>query len=442
MDPTTARMFAERRERFLARMEKGVAVVATAPMRVRSNDVEYKYRPDSDFHYLTGFCEPSAVAVLCKDHGTHRFVLFVLPRDKEKETWTGYRAGEEGAVARFGAEAAFPIDELPAKLKEFLANAERLYFRFGRDPRIDETVLATIQALAVQGRAGIHPPHTIVDPSVFLHEMRLIKSADDLACMRRAAGISAEAHREAMRAVYPGMYEYEVEAVLEYHFKRHGSPYPAYPSIVGSGPNATILHYTQNDRRMESGDLVLVDAGCEIEMYAADITRTYPVNGRFTRAQRAVYELVLAAQKEAIARVAPGATFQSVHDRAVEVLTQGLVDLGLLAGGVKDLIETSAYKKFYMHRTGHWLGIDVHDVGRYKTGDQSRVLEPGMVATVEPGLYFGPDEPGIPEDFRGIGVRIEDDVLVTTEGRDVLTAECPKEPADLEREVGAGRLVR
>ena len=425
-------MFASRRETFMKRMEGGVALFFAAPQRNRSADSDYAYRQDSYFHYLTGFGEPGAAALLLPDGDRHRFVLFVRPRDREKEIWNGRRAGPEGARSDFGADEARTIDELPALLTGYLENAPRLYHALGRNPETDALVKVALDAVRGKARQGIKAPAVLVDPASILDTMRLVKSAEELGLMRRAASISSEAHNAAMRALGPGMREYEIEALIEYHFRRLGATAPGYNSIVGSGENATILHYVENDAVCRDGELLLVDAGAEYRGYNADITRTYPVSGRFTGLQRDAYEIVLAAQLAAIDCVRPGRRFIEYHDTAVRVLVEGLVSLGILAGDVDGLIEQKAYQPYYMHRTGHWLGLDVHDVGDYRDGPEWRKLEPGMVLTVEPGLYFARDLEGVPDPLRGVGIRIEDDVAVTRGDPEILTAAAYKTVAEIE----------
>ena len=431
-------MFEARRKRFLESIGRGVAIFPAAPVRNRSNDVDHEFRQDSDFHYLTGFPEPEAVALLTALHPEHRYVLFVRPRDREKETWNGRRAGAEGAVAKYGADAAFTIDQMDEVLPKYLENVERLHYRLGRQPEFDARVLGWIGKIRAAVRTGVSAPTEIVDPAVALHEMRLIKSPADLALLRRACEISAEAHVAAMRACRPGMNECELEAVVEYVFRRYGAASPAYPSIVGAGANGTILHYTENDAPVKDGDLVLIDAGCEYQGFSADITRTFPANGVFSRPQRAIYELVLSAQLAALGEVRPGARFEDYHNRALRVLVEGLVALGLLDGPPDEAIANETYKRLYMHRTGHWLGADVHDVGRYLIDGASRPLEPGMVLTVEPGLYIAEDDAKAPAEYRGIGVRIEDDVLVTATGHEVLTGGVPKTVGAIESLMAKG----
>ncbi len=426
-------MFAERRTRLMERMGGGVAVFFAAPERTRSNDTEYKFRQDSYFHYLTGFGEPEAAALLLPDHPEHKFVLFVRPRDKEKETWTGRRAGPEGAKERYGADAAYTIDQLPEMLAKYLENTDRLYHTLNRYPDRDRQVLAALDAVRAQVRQGVRAPSAILDPAFILNEMRLVKTSAELERMRRAAAISSEAHREAMRMTGPGVKEFEIEAAIEYVFRRNGAAAPGYSSIVGSGMNATILHYTENDAECRDGDLVLIDAGAEYEGYSADITRTFPVNGRFNGPQREIYEIVLDAQLKAIAEARPGKLFSDVHDIALRTLVEGLVAVGILSGSADEAIEKETYKPYYMHRTSHWLGLDVHDVGDYRSGGAWRTLEPGMVLTVEPGLYFGEFIENLPAAYKGIGVRIEDDVLVTDGDPEVLTAAAPKTVAEVER---------
>jgi Xaa-Pro aminopeptidase len=421
-----------RREEFMRRMGGGIAIIPTAPPAVHSNDVEYRFRPDSDFFYLTGFAEPEAVAVLVPAGGRTRYVLFVRPRDPEREVWTGRRAGIEGAVADFRADAAHPIDQLDAELGRLLAATDKVHFALGRNHELNERILGLVRAARAERPRTGSGPTALLDPSALLHEMRLRKAPEELAVMREAARIACLGHREAMARTRPGQFEYELEALVDGTFRRHGASGPAYPSIIASGANATILHYHDNHRRMEASDLVLLDAGAELACYCSDVTRTFPVGPRFTPAQRDVYALVLAAQLAAINAVAPGVPHDEPHRRAVRVLCEGLAALGILRGGVDELVEGERYRPYYMHRTGHWLGMDVHDVGLYRTNGAPRALEPGMVTTVEPGLYFAADAPDVPEAFRGIGVRIEDDVLVTASGAEVLSAAAPKQIEEIE----------
>jgi Xaa-Pro aminopeptidase len=424
--------FEARRTQLLDAMGDGVAVFASAPLAVRNRDVEHPYRQDSDLFYLTGLDEPESVLVLTNQHEEHRAVLFVRPKKREREIWDGPRAGVEGAVEAFGADAAFPIDELAKRLPDYLGNVDRLHYRLAQNEQADAQLFDCLNLLRRGGRRGITAPETIIDTSVHLHEMRLRKSKDELATMRRAAEITREAHLRAMQIARPGMHEYEIDAELLHIFRKHGSERPAYESIVGSGPNATILHYRAGDRVMNDGELLLIDAGCELGYYASDVTRTFPVNGQFSDEQRAVYEVVLHAQKAGIDSVKPGTTLEALHEGTVRSITEGLVDIGLLEGDVDALIEGKKHEPFYMHRTSHWLGMDVHDVGRYYIDGAHRPLEPGFVLTVEPGIYIAADAEGVDERWRGIGVRIEDDVVVTQQGNEVLTSDIPKEIDDVE----------
>jgi Xaa-Pro aminopeptidase len=431
-EPLDPSIFAERRQRFLAALPAGsLALFAAAPVAVRSGDVEYPYRQDNDFYYLTGFPEPEASCLL-DTADAERFTLFVRPRDPDRETWTGKRFGVEGACERFGAEAAHTVDRFDEVFAKRLDARERLYFTLGRDEALNRRILEAVRrSQATRDRSGA-PALGLLSPVDILHEMRLHKCPEELERMRRAVAISAVAHREALLAARPGAYEQEIEAAIDFAFRRLGATGPAYPSIVASGPNATILHYTENCRRLEEGDLLLIDAGAEYDHYCADVTRTYPVGARFSDDQRRIYETVLAAQKAAIDEVAPGVTFEAVHDAALRVLVEGLCTLGVLSVSVAEAVEKAAYRPFYMHRTSHWLGMDVHDVGKYRLENKSRILESGMVLTVEPGLYFSAAVDGAAERYRGIGIRIEDDVLVTASGHEVLTAEIPKQLAHLE----------
>ncbi|MBL8447780.1 MAG: Xaa-Pro aminopeptidase [Zoogloeaceae bacterium] len=431
--PENIHPFQSRRQRLLARMAElggGIAVIATAPERLRNRDTHYPYRADSYFHYLTGFPEPEAVLVLISG-AEPQSLLFCRERDTEREIWDGYRFGPEGAREIFGMDHAFPIAELPQRLPDLMANQPAVFHALGFDPDADARITMALNGVRAQARTGAVPPSAVRDVRALIDEMRLLKDDHEIRIQRRAAAISDEAHRRAMGFAAPGRFEYEVEAELLHAFRRHGAQAPAYPSIVASGPNACVLHYVENNRRMAAGDLLLIDAGCELDGYASDITRTFPVTGRFSGPQRDIYELVLAAQAAAIAEVRPGAHWNQAHDAAVRVLAQGFLDLGLLAGNLDEVLETGSYRSFYMHRTGHWLGLDVHDAGDYKVGSNWRPLAPGMVLTVEPGCYIRPG-PGVPEAFWHIGVRIEDDALVTPEGCDILTAATPKTVADIE----------
>jgi len=427
-----SQIYAARREAFSQQMGEGVAIFPAAPLSIRSHDTEYRYRQDNDFYYLTGFPEPESLCLLSPQHGEERFLLFVRPRDKEKEVWTGRRFGVEGAKEFFGADAAYTIDRLSEILSQHLMQTEKVYYALGRDEQMNAKILDLMQRSRMQRQRSGHGPVSLIDPGEILHEMRLFKSEGELGLMHQAIAASTAAHQAAMTHTRPGMHEYEIEALLEFHFRRLGATGPAYPSIVASGANATILHYTANDRQMQETDLLLIDAAAEYGCYCSDVTRTFPVGARFSSAQREVYSLVLAAQKEAIALTRPGVRFDDVHQRATEVLVDGLREFGLLTGETKEIIEKGEHRRFYMHRTSHWLGMDVHDVGKYKLGEESRILQPGMVLTVEPGLYIAEDAEGIDDRYRGIGVRIEDDVLVTENGNEVLTKAIPKEVDDLE----------
>jgi Xaa-Pro aminopeptidase len=434
----TKQEFARRRKEVMDRMEpKSIAIVPTAPARQRNRDVEYPYRPDSDFLYLTGFPEPEAVAVLKPGREQGSFVLFCREKDPAQEQWLGTRAGLEGACAEYGADDAFPCGDLDDILPGLMEGCDTVYYAMGYYPEFDQHMLGWVSRLRRNTRSGSSGPAEFVALDHMLHDMRLFKSREEIRTMSQAIAISARAHERAMRHCHPGMSEFQVEAELQYEFTRAGSRFPAYPSIVAGGANACVLHYVDNAAILKEGDLLLIDAGAEYDYYASDITRTFPVGGRFSSEQRAVYEIVLAAQHAAIAAVKPGNHWNDPHEAAVRVITEGLVELGLLKGKVSTLIEKDKHRKFYMHRTGHWLGMDVHDVGDYKIDGAWRVLEPGMVLTVEPGLYLG-DGRGVPKRFRNIGIRIEDDVLVTRDGREVLTAAVAKAPDEVEALVGAG----
>ncbi len=425
-------------------MQVGVAVLPTAPERVRNRDTHYAYRFDSYFYYLTGFPEPEAVLVLIAgDDANHapQSILFCRDRDEERETWDGFRYGPERAREVFGFDATHSIAALPDKLPELLANQPVLYYSVGYDAAFDTRVLDALNGVRANVRSGVYAPAAIQDVRALIDEMRLIKDETELTTMRRAAAISTDAHRRAMAATAPGRFEYEVEAQLLHAFRAGGAAGPAYSPIVAGGANACILHYVENNRRLTDGELVLIDAGCELDGYASDITRTFPVNGRFSPAQRDVYQLVLSAQAAAIERIKPGAPWNAPHDAAVRVLVQGMLDLKLLAGSVDEALEKEAYKRYYMHRTGHWLGLDVHDAGEYKREGVWRNLEPGMVLTVEPGCYIRAAE-DVPRPLRDIGIRIEDDVLVTATGCEMLTAAAPKQMDEIEQVMAEHSDVR
>jgi Xaa-Pro aminopeptidase len=422
-------------------MGGGVAIIRTNATAIRSNDSDYPYRPDSTFWYLTGFREPDAVALLCPGHPQHRFVLFVNPKDPAKEVWTGRRAGVEGAIAKYGADAAYPIEDIDDILPTYLDNQAKLFYPVGQSAAFDERVLGWRRMVQAKVRQGITAPEAILDTAGIAHEMRLIKSSEELDRMRRAASIAAEAHREAMKLTRPGVNEYELQAVIEYTFRRRGTQGPSYNPICGSGENTCILHYNENDRVIGDREFVLVDAGCEVDGYASDITRTFPSNGVFTPDQRALYQVVLDAQVACIDAVRPGVSFQAIHDLAVRKLTEGMVKLGLLTDSVDANIESEAFKRFYMHKTSHWLGMDVHDVGKYKVDGDWRNLGAGMVLTVEPGIYVAAGSEGVDPRWYDMGIRIEDDVLVTEGGHEVLSHEVPKAVEDIEALMQTGHAA-
>ena len=427
------REFARRRKRLMNMINVGgIAIQPTAPERVRNRDVLYPHRPDSDFYYLTGFPEPEAIAVLVPDRPQGEFLLFCRERDPEAETWHGRRAGLDGACEFYGADDAFPISDLDEILPGLLENKERIYYTMGRYPEFDQRLVGWITRVNDKGRSGIHAPDQFVSLGHVLHECRLFKSHQEIKTMRRAASIAADGHRRAMLACRPGMFEYQIEAELLHTFMQQGARSSAYPSIVGSGANSCILHYVENQDQLKDGDLLLIDAGAEYDCYASDITRTFPINGKFSTEQAAVYEVVLEAQLAAIAEVQPGNSWNMPHEAAVEVITRGLISLGILKGRASKLIREELYRPYYMHKTGHWLGMDVHDVGEYKVIDEWRSFEAGMVTTVEPGLYLSPTIRGLAKRWWNIGIRIEDDVLVTKTGHEVLSASAPKQIDDIE----------
>ncbi|MGJ3251331.1 MAG: aminopeptidase P N-terminal domain-containing protein [Elainellaceae cyanobacterium] len=431
--------YRQRREQFMAKIGHGTAVFPSAVVSVMHRDVDYNFRQESDLYYLTGLNEPEAVAVLAPHHDEHRFVLFVRPNDPERETWSGRRIGVEKAKEFFEADEVYPIHELDEKLPQYLEKADRIYYHFGRDRTFNDTLLKHWQRLmATYPKRGMGPI-AVEDPGPILHAMRQIKSPTELEMMRKAAAISVEAHLRAMEFARPGRYEYEVQAEIEHIFRLRGGMGFAYPTIVASGDNACILHYTENHHQLHDGDLLLIDAGCACDYYNADITRTFPVNGKFTAEQQAIYEIVLEAQRQAIAQAQPSTPYSQIHETAVKVIVDGLLDLGLLQGDADEIIKEEKYKPFYMHRTGHWLGLDVHDVGVYQHGETAHLLEQNQVFTVEPGIYISPTiqpaegQPEVDARWRGIGIRIEDDVVITADGHDILTAGVPKDIADLER---------
>lgn len=425
--------FVARRQLLAANMRSGIAIIPTAPEQVRNRDAHYPYRFDSYFYYLTGFREPGAVLVIvaASDKAPAKDILFCREKDQEREIWDGFRYGPAAAKDIFGFDETYPISKLDELLPQLLADQPIVHAAFGHDPAWDQRIAGWLNRVREQTRTGIAAPGEIHDCRRLLDEMRLIKDTDELQIMQRAADISTQAHQRAMQTTRPGMREYEIEAELLYTFCRHGAQAPAYTSIVAGGANACVLHYVQNNAELKSGDLLLIDAGCELDGYASDITRTFPVNGKFTAAQKDVYQLVLAAQLAAIAQVQPGNNWNDPHQAALHVLAQGFIDLGLCQGSVDAVLESGDYKRFYMHRTGHWLGMDVHDVGEYKQKGEWRLLQAGMVLTVEPGCYIRPAD-NIPEHFWNIGVRIEDDVIVTPAGHEILTMAAPKKIDEIE----------
>jgi Xaa-Pro aminopeptidase len=425
--------YGQRRERLMKKIGTGTAIFRSSSTVVMHNDVEHIFRQDSDFFYLTGFNEPEAVAVLAPHHEEHHFVLFVQPKDPEQETWTGYRCGVEKAKEFYGADEAYPINELDSKLPQYIKKADRIYYHLGPDNNFNNMILSHWQRLmAAYSKCGTGPI-AIEDPNPILHPMRQVKSITELEMLRTAIGISVIAHNRAREFVRVGHYEYEIQAEIEHTFRLHGAMGPAYPSVVASGANSCVLHYIENCRQIQENELLLIDAGCSYGYYNGDITRTFPVSGKFTGEQKAIYELVLEAQLKSIESVIPGKPYNEFHDKAVCILVQGLIDLGLLKGDLEEIIKEEKYKPFYMHKTGHWLGLDVHDVGIYQQGGGTwQLLESGHMLTVEPGIYISPNikpsegQPEIPERWHGIGIRIEDDVLVTKTGHEVLTAGVPK----------------
>ncbi|WP_028470548.1 Xaa-Pro aminopeptidase [Neptunomonas japonica] len=434
------REFAERRERLLAQLPvNSVVVVPSAMLQHRNSDVESPFRQDSDFYYLSGFDEPEALIVITKGEAVVSYHLFCQPRDPEMEIWNGYRSGPEGVKVDFLADKAFSIDEVDERLPEILDGMESIYFCMGTCYRTETRVELWLESMRKKRRQGVKVPSRLIELGPVLHEMRLLKSEQEIEVMRAAGEISAQAHVRAMQVCRPGLMEYQLEAEIIHHFMQHGCRLPAYSSIVGGGKNGCVLHYVSNNAILREGDLVLIDAGCETDYYAGDITRTFPINGRFSDEQRALYELVLRAQSACLEEIKPGIPWEQTHDTSVRVITEGLVELGLLKGKVDELIDCGAYKAFYMHRLGHWLGMDVHDVGDYKTDGQWRLLEPGMVMTVEPGIYVAPDNESVDACWRGIGIRIEDDVVVTADGCEVLTASVPKTVDEIEGLMAAAR---
>ncbi|MEJ1334620.1 MAG: Xaa-Pro aminopeptidase [Candidatus Sedimenticola sp. (ex Thyasira tokunagai)] len=424
----------KRRRRQLMRMmgEGSIAILPSAPVARRNRDVDYSYRPDSDFYYITGFSEPYSVAVLIPGREHAEYVLFCRERDPEKEVWDGTRAGQEGAQTIYGADDSFPIGDLNDILPRMLEQCERVFYAMGCNPELDKQMSEWINGIRTHSRAGSHGPLEFIALDHYLHDMRLYKSRSEISAMRKAAQISSRAHKRAMKFCRPGLMEWQLEAEINYECAKAGALHQAYPAIVGGGANGCVLHYIENSDDLKEGELLLIDAGCEYQLYASDITRTFPISGTFSPEQRALYELVLAAQYAAIEKVRPGNHWNDPHEAAVKVITKGLVELGILKGRVPTLIKNEGYKKYYMHRTGHWLGMDVHDVGDYKIDGEWRLLEPGMALTIEPGLYIPAGSKGVAKKWWNIGIRIEDDLVVTKEGYDILSKNAPKTVAEIE----------
>ncbi|WP_213878262.1 Xaa-Pro aminopeptidase [Pseudomonas sp. dw_358] len=433
--------YARRRKALMAQMEpNSIAILPAAAVAIRNRDVEHVYRQDSDFQYLSGFGEPEAVIALIpgREHG--EYVLFCRERNPERERWDGLRAGQDGAISEYGADDAFPISDIDDILPGLIEGRDRVYSAMGSNAEFDRHLMDWINVIRSKARLGALPPKEFVALDHLLHDMRLYKSAAEIKTMRHAAAISVKAHIRAMQASRAGLREFSLEAELDYEFRKGGAKMPAYGSIVAAGRNGCILHYQENDAALKDGDLVLIDAGCEIDCYASDITRTFPVSGTFSPEQKALYDVVLKSQEAAFAAIGPNRHWNEAHEATVQVITQGLVDLGLLQGNVDELIASEAHREFYMHRAGHWLGMDVHDVGEYKVGGEWRVLEPGMTLTVEPGIYVAADNTRVAKKWRGIGIRIEDDVVVTRKGCEILTDGLPRTTAEIESVMAAARV--
>lgn len=426
-------MHKNRRKVFMKKIAGGVAVFPSALQAMRTHSTEYRFRQDANFYYLTGFDEPEAVCVIAPDHPEHQYVLFVRPRVPEQEVWTGKRAGVEGAKEQFGADEAYPIEEFDEKISEYIGTSERLYYGFGEDEAFNWKIIELLKGYRRQRMREGTGPTTLIDPTDILAEMRLVKDEAELERIRTAVDISVEAHIAAMQAVRPGMYEYELESLIDSIYRKNGGMGPAFLTIVAKGANATTLHYTRNDCQIEDGDLVLIDAGCEYQYYCGDITRTFPASGKFTDAQRAIYQAVLDLQCEIIDSIRPGVSIGDPAQKAVEMLTEAMLELGLLAGEKEKIIEEQEYRKFYMHSVGHMLGVEVHDVAKTREGEEYKTFQPGMVMTVEPGLYVNPDSENVPPEYLGIGIRIEDNILVTESGCEVLTASVPKRIDEIEK---------
>ncbi|TDJ68982.1 MAG: M24 family metallopeptidase [Planctomycetota bacterium] len=439
-------MYRQHRERFLALLKEqhAVAVVPTATPKTRNHDSEYRFRPDSDFWYLTGFAEPESVLVILPSLGedeSDEIILFLRESDRDKEVWTGRRLGIDRAASELAIDLAFPIEELWTRLPDLLSGYERIVYSTGQDEETDRQMIRAINTLRRKARGGLRPPVELIDHVPLVHELRLFKDEREIECMRRAAEITTEAHLAAMAETQPGVREHEIDALLDYTFRRRGSTGPAYGNIVAGGANACILHYHENDQELRDGELLLIDAGAEWSYYASDVTRTFPVNGTFSPEQRAIYEVVLEAQLAGIEQVKPDVSFISIHEAALAKIVDGLLALGLLEGSRADIIEHERYKRFYMHKTGHWLGLDVHDCGYYSEDGRSRALKPGMTLTVEPGIYVAADDETVDARWRGIGVRIEDDLLVTEAGHEILTEKIPKSIEDVEAACRGAFLV-
>jgi Xaa-Pro aminopeptidase len=433
--------FAKRRKILMQMIDpNGIVILPAATEKTRNSDVHYRYRQDSDFHYLTGFPEPEAVAVLVPQGNGYKYLLFCRDKDPVRETWDGRRAGQTGAVKDYAADESYSILKLDSHLSKLLGEFERVYYTMGKDSDFDQRVIGWVNDLK-NSKSGLHPPQEFVALDHYLHDMRLFKSQTEIKTMRKSARIAVTAHKRAMQVCQPGMNEYEVEAEFVHEFKKNGADI-SYSPIVGGGENGCILHYTENNQVLNDGDLLLIDAGCEHDMYASDITRTFPVNGKFSAEQKALYDVVLNAQEAAFAEIAPGNSWIAPHEAAVKAISKGLKKLGLLKGTVSEIIKKETYYKFFMHKTGHWIGMDVHDVGDYKVEENWRVLEPGMVLTVEPGIYIPSGTKGVAKKWWGIGIRIEDDVLVTRKGHELLTKGLPRTSAEVEAEMAKGQAAR
>ncbi|MBD3184262.1 M24 family metallopeptidase [Candidatus Poribacteria bacterium] len=419
-------MYKTRRDKFMSHLKDGAAIFGSAP------GCRHKYRQDSNFYYLTGFKEPESVCVLAPEHPEHKFILFVRPKDKKQEIWTGKRAGVEAAVELYGADAAYKLDEIDKELPKYFEKIENIYYTLGSNENLDKMMLNILKKFRGHRYDTLTGPVAIMDPAEVVHNMRAIKDEHEIDLMHKAAEISSYAHIEAMKAAKPGMYEYELQAIIEQTFLKNGADYPAYPTIAGTGTNATCLHYDENNCIIQDGDLILIDAGAEYMHYSGDITRTFPANGKFSDIQKELYDIVLKANMKAIEVIKPGVKFDEFHKKALDVLVDGLIEIGLLADDRDKIMEEKEYNKFYMHNTGHWIGLDTHDVGRHKLGNEIRVFEPGMVVTVEPGLYVAEDMEDVDQKYRGLGIRIEDNVLVTEEGNEVTTYKTPKTIEDIE----------